>query len=158
MPRLKPPLRACMTATSSTSMRCGWAIGAGATAWFLNGCTTAASGLFGSSAGARADGIIGFGMPDGGGTDVDGGGTGVSDGPPARMGGGIAGAGTLPTPGGGGVAAPGPPIFWRRDFRSILGFLSSAIVDRRDLTCPDARMSTRQRTVAPGPRPSPARG
>jgi hypothetical protein len=52
------------------------------------------------------------------------------------MAGGIDGAGTLPlalgmppTPGGGGVV-PGPPvpIFWRRDFRSIFGFLSSAIV------------------------------
>ena len=53
----------------------------------------------------------------------------MSEGPPALIGGGIAGAGTLPIPGGGGVAPPGPPIFWRRDFRSILGFLSSAIVD-----------------------------
>jgi hypothetical protein len=49
------------------------------------------------------------------------------------MGGGIDGAGTLPvalgmppTPGGGGVVPV--PIFWRRDFRSIFGFLSSAIV------------------------------
>ena len=46
-PRLKPPLRACITATSSTSMRCGCAMaGTACAAWFLKGCTTAASGLF----------------------------------------------------------------------------------------------------------------
>src|SRR5579859_2239393 len=129
-PRLKPPLRACMTATSSTSMRCGCAsAGTAPAAWFRYGCATAASGLLGSSAGARDDGIIGFGIPDGGGTDAAGGGTDERPAPPLRIGGGIAGEGTLPIPGGGGVAPPGPPIFWRRDFRSILGFLSSAIVD-----------------------------
>src|SRR5450432_3399555 len=110
----------------------------------LNCCATAASGLFGSSVGALLEGIIGFGIPEGGGTDEAGGGTGVSDGPP-RMGGGIWGAGTLPRAGGGGVPPGGAPIFCNRDLRSIFGFLSSAIVDRRDLTCLHARVSTRSR-------------
>jgi hypothetical protein len=34
---------------------------------------------------------------------------------------------------GGGGTAPGPPMRWRRDFRSIFGFFSSAIVRVRNL-------------------------
>ncbi len=110
-PRLKPPLRACIDGDfvdlDALRLRHGRS---GVRCLVLNGCTTAASGLFGSSAGARDDGIIGFGIPEGGGTEADGGGTGVSDGPPhARWHGGAAAGGTLPVAGGGGVAPPVPP-------------------------------------------------
>ena len=73
----------------------------------------------------------------------------MSAGSAARIGGGIAGAGTLPTPGGRRGAPPGPPIFWRRDFRSILGFLSSAIVDSARPYVPRRLNVNAAATVAP---------
>ena len=149
-PRLKPPLRACMTATSSTSMRCGWAIaGTAAAAWFWNGCTTAASGLFGSSAGARVDGIIGFGIPEGGGTDADGGGTGVSarTAPhrrrhaPARERSRVREAEGLPR--------PVPPSSGDAISGRSWAFYRPPSWIGRDLTCLGARMSTRPRRSQP---------
>ena len=79
-------------------------------------------------------------------------------GPPLRMGGGIAGAGTLPVPGGGGVAPPGPPIFWRRDLRSILGL---SVVRHRGLARPYVPRRgnvNAAATVAPHARRGPTRG
>src|SRR5271166_2289563 len=88
-------------------------------------------------------------MPPWGG--IDGGGTDAPGWSGGRIGG-LDGAGTegagapYAAAGGGGVGAPaGPPIFWRRDLRSILGFLSSAIVRARDLTCGRAAVSTKLR-------------
>ncbi len=69
-------------------------------------------------------------MPEGGGTD--GGGTGIP-GPLRATGGGCeAEGGALPIGVGIGAGAiPAPPIFCRRDLRSIFGFFSSAIVPAR---------------------------
>jgi hypothetical protein len=44
--------------------------------------------------------------------------------------------GSPPAVGGEGVMPGWPPIFWRRDFRSIFGFLSSAIVAGETLRVP----------------------
>ena len=101
---------------------------------------TAASGLFGSRLAGRTDGG-GRGMPDGGG--MDGGATGAPGIGAGRdgtgMGAGGAWDGDVAGPdaaGGGGVGAPGPPIFCSRDLRSIFGFLSSAIVRGATLRAP----------------------
>jgi len=122
-------------------MRCGCGIAATGAGAGLNGCTTAARGFVGSRFAGRLE-IAGFGIPGGGAMDplldgIGGGGpTGTTEPLLLGIGGGMAGAGTLPAgagtlpaPGGGGVVPGAPvPIFWRRDFRSIFGFLSSAIV------------------------------
>jgi hypothetical protein len=142
MPAVRPALkalpRACRTASSSTSMRCGCAMAAGAGARDgLKGWATAARGFDGSSAAGRM-GPGGLDIPGGGGTEE--GGMGVSD-PPRCIAGAIEGAGMLPVAGGGGVAPAGPPIFCSRDLRSIFGFLSSAIVRSRPYVCGRQRVN-----------------
>ena len=89
----------------------------------MDGWTKAARGFDGSKTGAGAEGI-GRGRPcTDGGAEVEA---------PRPY---IGGADGLAI-GGIGVGAPGPPIFWRRDFRSIFGFLSSGIVRPATLRAP----------------------
>jgi hypothetical protein len=76
---------------------------------------TAARGFVASRVAGRPDLVI----PGGGGTEEW-----VGTGLRTRD-----GTGTLPVAGEFGVGPACPPIFWRRDFRSIFGFLSSAIVE-----------------------------